>query len=80
MQQNGIPKCQSFPFTLLGPKCALAFNRYSVSRLLFAVMCPQGLGLVLEAPGGRGAVALALIAKSLALALITKSLALVPSP
>jgi len=36
-----------------------------------AVMCPGGLGLVLEVPQGQRAVALAL-------ALITKSLALVP--
>ena len=41
---------------------------------LKAVMCPRGLGLVLEAPRGQRAVALALIPKSLAL--ITKSLAL----
>ena len=47
--------------------------------MVVAVMCPQGLGLVLEAPRGQRAVTLVL-----ALALITKSLtlavALVPSP
>jgi len=42
----------------------------SYQRSLFAVMCPRGLVLVLEAPRGQRAVALAL-------ALMTKSLALV---
>jgi len=65
-------------------KCSVLHKRVSFLTVLkfeiiLPVMCPRGLGLVLEAPRGQGAVALAL-----ALALITKSLALalalVPSP